>query len=344
MSSEERELPASQQKLRRARERGEVARSADLNAAAVLISMILYLMARLGSTLSELQRLWSLPLDFRDGARGEALRLMANGLIEVAMGFLGPLLLTVVVAAVFAELVMKRGIVLSFEPALPKFERVNPVSGFMNLFSLKRLVELVKSLFKLALLGAGGAFVLLGALNALMWLPRCGIDCIPAIWEKTALGLSGLAIAIFIVNALLDMRLQSWLFLRDQRMTKTEKKQEAKNTTQSPEMRRAIRQQARQDGSDRRTAMTQASLVIGDRGLAIAIRYVEGDMPAPVCVAKAKGAGARRLIVDADRCGVPVHGDIAFVATFFDEIQQMGFMPTACYGLLAQILKEHKLL
>lgn len=339
MSSEERDLPASQQKLRRAREKGQVARSADLNAAALLITTIVYVFVSTGPFLVELKQVWALPFDFRDAGRPETLRLVATGVASAVLNFLGPLFGAAVAGVIAAEAIMKRGIVLSFEPLAPKFDAVNPMTGFQNLFSLRRFVDLLKALIKFAALCLSGGIILAGTVKALIWLPRCGETCVAPAFAEVARLICGAAIAVFAVNGLLDMRMQAWLFNREQRMSKTERKQEQKNNDQSPEIKREIARQSRGDANA--TPIQMISLIIGDDAQAIAVRYVDGEMPAPMCVMKVSGKLSKKLISAARKRGVAVEDDPAFVNLYYDDCQKMGFMPSNCFGALSVIFKKH---
>lgn len=345
MSSEERELPASARKLLKAREKGQVAHSHDLTTAIALMTSVAYLIANLGDFLVRLQDIWRMPLDFHDNAMESALRNTSGALISTCLGFIMPLFICVMISAILANMLLQKGFVISFTPLTPDFNKVNPFEGLKNLFGLSKLIDLVKSLIKLAILGTGGALVLSGFVNQLMWVPTCGVGCAALAWEQVVKLTAGLSIIVFSVNGLIDMRLQIWLFLRGQRMTKTERKQETKNQTQSPEVRRALRQHARaMRANDGKGGLANASVVIGDRSVAIGVRFVRNETPAPVCVCKARGAAAKRMIIDADKMDVPVHFDATLAEALFSHAKPVSFLPASSYPALAQIFKQNGLL
>jgi len=344
MSSEERDLPASRQKLRKARQKGQVAQSRDFNTAMSLIAVIAYLTASLGDLVLGYQALWKIPLDFHDGDRIRTLNAVASHLGAMFVSFVGPLLGISVAASVLSDLAMKGGFVLSFDPISPKFDRLNPIAGLGNLFSLRKLIDLMKALAKISILGAAEVVILSGVVNTLIWMPRGGTDVMPAVWAGLMKSLSGVAIAVFAVNGVIDMRLQSWLFMREQRMSKTEKKTEAKDQAQNPEIMREVRRQSRGAANDPRTALRKATIVIGDDDGIIALHFVKGESTAPICVVKERGKTASRLLRDAERLGIAVEYDIAFVDAFFDTTPKNGFPAVESYGRLATIMKRHALL
>lgn len=345
MSAEERELPASKRKLQKAREKGQVAQSHDLTTAISLMASVGYLVGNLGGFLNELRGIWRIPTDFHDQTVEAALRTTSAALVSACAGFLIPLFICVSVAAILANMLVQRGFIISFAPLTPDLNRVNPFEGLKNLFSLHKLVDLIKALFKLAILGTGGTMLLWGFVSQLVWIPNCGIACVGIAWEQLVKLLAGLSIIVFAVNGLIDMRVQIWLFLRGQRMTKTERKQEMKNQNQSPEVKSALRRHARSIRSgEGKGGVQNASLVIGDRTVAIAIRFVRNETPAPVCVAKARGAAAKCMIIDADKLDIPVHFSATLAEDLFPHSKPVTYLPASSYPALAQIFKEHKLL
>jgi type III secretion protein U len=343
MSAEERELPASAQKLRKSREKGQVAKSKDLSIAVALIVGAGYLIARMGSLLGQLAQIWNRPIDFHDGKLAGEIAETASDLLTAGAYFVGPLFVAMILGGILADLMMKQGFIFSLDPILPKLDRIDPIQGFTALFKLNKLIDLVKAVVKLAILGAGGVLALSGFLNQLMWVPLCGIACASAVWVQMVKLLSGLTIMVFALNGLIDMRLQSWLFLRDQRMTKTERKQESKNQNQSPEVRNAIRQQARANRGERKGGVSQASLMIGDATVVIGIRFVRDETPAPLCVCKARGAAAKRMVDEATKLDIPIHTDWAYAELLYKDVKTMNFMPASSFTALAQIFKDYKL-
>jgi type III secretion protein U len=343
MSAEERELPASAQKLRKSREKGQVAKSKDLSTAVALIVAVAYLIARLGTLLGQMAEIWNRPIDFHDGKLAGEIAETAGGLLSAGAYFVAPLFIAMIIGSILADLMMKQGFIFSLDPLMPKLDRVDPIQGFAGLFKLNKLIELIKALIKLVILGTGGVLALSGFLNQLMWIPLCGIGCASAAWVQIVKLLSGLTIMVFAVNGLIDMRLQSWLFLRDQRMTKTERKQESKNQNQSPEIKNAIRQQARANRGERKGGVAQASLVIGDASIVIGIRFVRDETPAPLCVFKARGAAAKRMLNEAIKLEIPIHTDWAYAEVLYKDVKAMSFMPASSFTALAQIFKDYKL-
>lgn len=343
MSSEEKDLPASQKKLRKAREKGEVAQSRDLTTALALIVAVVYVISRLGELLTELMGVWQMPIDLHDAGLEEAIRRSASGFSSAALHFVIPLLAATVGGAFFADMLMKKGLVIAIEPLMPKFDRIDPVKGFERMFKVAKLIELAKALVKLAVLGIGGTLALSGFLNALMWLPQCGIRCIGGTWAELAKVIAGLAIIIFAINGLVDMRVQIWLFLRDQRMTKTEAKREHKDDSPNPEVKRAARKQMQPKGQGK-SAVQQAVLVLGDSSVAIGVRFVADETPAPVCVCKGRGPAAKRIIDEADQHGIPVHNDRAFTEGLFKNTRVMNVLPPVSYRVIAQIFKQYKII
>jgi type III secretion protein U len=299
-STEEKSQPASEKKIRDARNKGQTARSQDLVAAIVLTVCSIYL-AWVGPGL--IQRMQDL---FDDAAAShamvfdEALAREAGKAIALASDIVLPLLMLTVTAVVVTSILVTRGVVFSAEPIKPQFERINPAEGIKRIASMRALIEFAKNLFKVVALAAFLISIYRWRLQEIVSASQCGMDCI-ARTAKHLLGPLVLTTVIaFLVTGVIDVRLQTWLFRREMRMTHGEKKRERKDTDGNPEIKRErqrLRREDRVQSAER--GMQHATLVLGgaDTWL-IGLRYVRGVTPVPVVVAREEpGHGAAALHV-----------------------------------------------
>ncbi|MFM9272155.1 EscU/YscU/HrcU family type III secretion system export apparatus switch protein, partial [Halomonas elongata] len=287
--SEEKSLPASDKKLRDAREKGQVDKSNDMVTAVGMLGCTLYLLvsagtieARVRSLITLTTRLYQEPFD------AVWPRLMAAGL-EVLVYSVLPLIIITVVAAILTNILIMRGTLFSIEPIKPKFEHINPAEGVKRIFSVRGIIEFFKSLLKIVTLGTAFVVVCRLGLQALMESARCGVGCLEGIFLALLKPLVITALVVFLIIGLIDVRMQRWLFRRDQRMTRTEYKRERKDMEGDPEIRKARRRQRRDvHAVSTRTGVEQASIMIGAGGdWLVGIRYVRGETPVPVVVCKA---------------------------------------------------------
>ena len=203
-----------------------------------------------------------------------ALSLLGPRLAWAGGEILGPFLLTVIVAAVLSGVASTGGLVLSGDTVMLKLERIDHVKGFARLFNLRSVVELAKSLVKLAIVCAAAALVMRDALPALVELPGCGVTCaggvMRALLRPFLLGCSG----VFLLLAFPDVRVQRWLFRRDQRMTRSEHKRDNRDAEGDPDVRQRRRKERDEDAQlGIRTGMRHATFVIQGRTIALAFRY-----------------------------------------------------------------------
>ncbi len=281
--SEERSLPASAKKLADARRKGQVAHSRDLVTVAALIAGGLYLAVE-GSTIMEtLRAILVEPIALTSKPFRETYTLLPT-MLALAARIVAPLVVIVIVASVLANVAFLRGIPISLDPLVPRGDKINPVTGFQRLFSLRNVIEFVKAILKVCALLTVIGLLAMGALHALLVAPQCGRDCIGQVLVATLKPvLIGIA-AVLLVFALADMGLQRWLFLRDQRMTRTDMKRERKEQEGDPQIRsaRKRRQQSMATGTG------AATLYLTDGTVTVGIRFVPGDTPVPLLVSKSR--------------------------------------------------------
>jgi type III secretion protein U len=314
-SSEEKTLPASARKIAEERRKGRVSHSRDLVDAAVLLTAFAYLLWAWPSIGEEMRRLVDALGDLVVRPFPEA-RDRGLALAEAALlWFITPLLALVSVAGILAGMAGTRGPVLSFTQLTPKPENLNPVQGLKRIVSLRNLVELAKSVGKIAILLAVFAAVLPAWLQPLFEIPACGADCLVPMLVAVLKPLMAAAALVFGALGVVDAVVQYRLFLRDMRMTKTEQKRERKDSEGDPMVRGRRRQlfaellaQAESFGIGRAVI----AVVDGDR--VVGLRYVQGETPLPMVVAKARGVAGIRMAERACRDGIPIVQDAELVA------------------------------
>jgi type III secretion protein U len=310
-TSEEKALPPSEKKLQDARKKGQVPQHKEMVTAAVTVASFSYLMLRApGLAVSFQARLAALP-DTYDLPFTTAVGTVAGRLSVEAIAALLPLIGLIVIVAVATNLVINAGPVFSLDPITPKPEHINPIKGFERMFSLRNLLELVKSVFKLAVVTLLVFQLIEGALQVLVEIPACGLSCgmsvLGALLKRLFLVMAGL----FLVLGALDIGIQKWLFMRDQRMTQTEQKRERKDTQGDPEIKKQQRRERQVGGA--KTGLSNATFAIRSASAVLAMRYTTSDAPVPVLVARGTEDGVNPLLAELRSLGVPVVFDSAAV-------------------------------
>ncbi len=318
-SSEDKTLPASAKKLRDARKKGQVAKSKDLVSAAVTLAAVGFLVAEWDSIVVRSTALVERAGDLSGQPLSQALPVMTSQIGETAAYIIGPFLLFVVLAAIFSSVVSTGGLVLSLDPLLPKLQKLNPAEGVKKLISAKGLIEVAKSLLKLGLVGTVAFEIIRRALQALVDMPSCGLGCTGYVLRGAMLPLAAAGTLIFLVFGLADTFLQRWLFMRDQRMSHTEKKNEHKNSEGNPLIKGAHKRE-RREAASKRAGLNQATFLLTGTRIAVAMRYSSIDTRVPMSVARAEADDVTRFVQDSRRLKLPVLHEPDIARCLFDTV------------------------
>ena len=334
---------ATPKKRREAREKGQVFKSTELATALSLIAMFGTLsilgssmMDRLGEYLTSvfgagksLPDVWTI---------SSVQPLMLNAVINMFL-----ILLPVLGVAFMAGLVfnyLQVGFLFSTKAMAPKFSRINMIEGFKRIFSKNTLIELLKSLFKLAALGYIAYTEYQEQVDKVPMLMKTGLTGSIVAMLDILFSLAfklGLALAVF---GPLDFLYQWWKYEKDLRMSKQEIKDEYKLTEGDPQIKGKIRQKQRQMSSLRMMrAVAQADVVITNpTHYAVALAYEEGKHNAPLIVAKGKDLVAQRIREKARENHVEIveNKPLAQQLYFFCEVGDE--VPEKMYQAVAEIL------
>jgi flagellar biosynthetic protein FlhB len=337
---EERTEPASPRRREEARERGQVARSADLSSAVVLLAAVLALQVLgrpmmgglFASTVSVLEN-----LALVDGDPSGLLPQFGGAATAVFLGFL-PFVGIVLVAALAVNLVQV-GFLFTARPLAPDFDRINPVSGLGRLFSARGLLRLVAGLLKLSVVALVVFWTLWAERLRLIELSGLGFEQIPGVAADLMLVLSLRAALALLALALAEYGFQRWQYERDLRMSKQEVREELKRYEGDPrirERRRAIQQTLALQRM--LLGVPQATVVITNpTHLAVAVRY-EKSMEAPVVVAKGAEQLARRIRETALDHAVPIVERKDLARSLYRAVDVGQSIPPGLYQAVAEIL------
>jgi type III secretion protein U len=318
--SEEKTLPASEKKLHDARLKGQVPHSKDLISAFTFVAASGYVLFAWRGTEDQVRQL--IDIVASAGARpftevaAQALAIFGAVLLRLSL-----LLAAVIAAAVFlGGLAVTGGPVFAFDPLQPKLERINPAEGLKRLFSVKGLIEFLKTLLKVLILAPLLWLVLRGTVQAFFEAPVCGAGCYSSMLLVALTMLLRMVAICLIVFGILDLILQRRLFLREMRMTQTEAKREHKNMEGDPHIRHAQQRLRRQlMGRTARVGLRNATFAVMYREQIVALRFNQQEMNAPVVVAKGRGANATRMIAETRRLDVASVEDETLTAALYRQ-------------------------
>lgn len=291
--SEEKTLQPTNRKLRKQREKGSVVTSREAVMSVTGVASLTYLYSSRFRISEKLGALWEL-----EPAPGQTFALQLQSKM-VIVGQLGievvlPLLGLVIGIGILAGMLVAGGPVFSLEPLMPKFEKINPAAGFKRLFSRRAMMSFLMSVIRLVVLLVVFALVLLSSWSALILAPVCGLGCAVETWEGVLFPLVVGAVAVMAFMAMFDYLVQRAEFIREQMMTLSEYKREMKDMSGDPHLRGHLKKE-RKSMLTTSTGPAFATIMVSDGNkLSIGVRYVAGETPAPLVVAKARGAKAIR--------------------------------------------------
>lgn len=328
-------------RLEKAREEGQVPRSKELNTTLVLVSGAVGLLM-LGPTMSEsIASIAKQGFDIERAAifdtQQMALQLSA-ATFESAKA-LAPWLVIVLLGA-FAGPVGIGGFLFSTKAFAPKASRINPLSGLKRMFSMNSLVELVKAVAKVLVVGFVAVMTLQFYFDDSLALQRQALQ--PAVagaleiilWSVLLLCLSTILIAIA------DVPWQIYSHTKKLRMTMQEIKDEFKETEGKPEVKSKVRQLQREIAQRRMLEdVPDADVVITNpTHYAVALKYQAGSMQAPIMVAKGVDQVALKIREIAKANNVPQMQAPPLARALYTHTKIGNEIPEGLYIAVAQVL------
>ncbi len=340
-STQERTEAPTARRLSKAREDGQVARSVELPAAAVMISAMT-LMFLAGSWL-----LLKLAEGFKAGFVIDRTTLLSPDLLPAmvgaqllhAFGVIAPILLLTAVVAIVAS-GLTGGYLFSVKALLPKGSKLNPLNGLKRMFGPKAAVELIKALLKFALVAGVLVAMVQVNLGDLVQLGNMPLE--PAMRRAGELIVeSALYVTLSLVLiAAIDVPWQKYDFLKRMRMTKQEVKDELKDIEGRPEVKAQIRRRQREMSNARMMQKVKdADVVITNpEHFAVALAYDPAGDGAPTLVAKGADLMAQQIREEANRHGVPIFEAPPLARALFFTTEVERPIPEALYLAVAQVI------
>ncbi|MDL5595489.1 MULTISPECIES: flagellar biosynthesis protein FlhB [unclassified Pseudomonas] len=323
------------------REKGEIARSKELNTLAIMLAgsgALLVFGGMLAQDLMELMRMnftLSREVIMDQGAMGKFL--MNSGLI--ALVAIQPIMITLLLAAFLGPIALG-GWLFAAGSLAPKFSRMNPASGLKRMFSAKSVIELLKALAKFLIILAVALVVLSGDVDDLLRIAHEPIDR-AIIHSLQVVGWSTLWMACgLIIIAAVDVPVQLWESIKKLKMTKQEVRDEHKDQEGRPEVKQRIRQVQREMSQRRMmAAIPDADVVITNpTHYAVALKYDSEKGGAPVLLAKGSDFLALKIREIAVANEVMLLESPALARSIYYSTELEEEIPGGLYLAVAQVL------
>jgi len=330
----------TQKRLDDAHDRGDVAKSQEINTWFVIAGATLTLSTFSGSIgggiLMPLRNLvansWMIRAD------GPGLLELTKSLEYMLIATLGVPLLLLAMAAIAGNMVQHR-LVWSGESLKPKFSKVSPAAGAKRIFGKQAAANFAKGLFKVVALGA--------VMMAILWPERLRLESMLRFDPSALLGVTtnltlkllGAVVAMLAVVAIADFFFQYRQWYERQKMSLQEMKEEFKQSEGDPHIKGKLKQ-LRQARMKKRmmTAVPKASVIITNpTHYAVALSYERG-MPAPICVAKGTDNIALKIREIAGQHDIPIVENVPLARALYATVEIDDEIPVEHYHAVAEVI------
>jgi len=332
---------ATPRKRSEARKKGQVGKSREIPSVAVLLAGLstLYLFGAYmyNHIKSVMQDTFSMIAAPNQGL-SEFLA-FGNILIERFIVVVLPVMIAVFVTAVLSN-VLQVGWLLSWESVTPKLSKISPIKGIQRLFSKQTLMELFKSLAKLALVGVIAYVTIKGEMDHLPSLADMEVQAILLYILKIAFKLFIRVSMAMIFLAILDYAFQKWQYEQQLKMTKQEVKEEFKRTEGDPLVKSRIKRIQYEIAKRRMMQeVPKADVVVTNPvRLAIALQYDADEMSAPTVLAKGAGEVAERIKTLAGEHHIPIVENRELAQNLYKMVEIGNEIPSILYHAVAEVL------
>ena len=333
------ELP-SERRLQDARERGQVAKSADLASALDLIGVLILLVVFGGGVMRAMSRI------MRELLAGSAyslslptMPLIARDVLVPCALAVGPILGLIVVATLIANL-GQIGILFTTQPLMPKFDRLSPVKGVQNLFNRRNLIRTGQSVVKITVISWVGYAYLTGAVDEVAALPMLSASSAMLALAEMMLRLAIWLLALLLILGVVDFMFQRWQHTQELKMTRQEVMDERRSMEGDPQIKgrraRMMRQIAMQQVS---AAVPHADVVVTNpTHYSVAIEYDATTMHAPRVVAKGVDFMAMRIRQVAALHAVPIVERPPLARALYADVEVGQEVRPEFYQAIAELL------
>lgn len=342
MGDEDKQYDATPRKLEQARKEGQVVKSKDFSMAVSLLILFSVIFGLAPFIWQQIVQLYTLLYEQIPHAHLDDIGMayIMTVTIKCAVLIIGPILFLAAFVAAMADFIQV-GPLFATAPLVPKLDKLNPTKYFKNLMSVKTLFELFKNIVKVLLLGYIGWTVYRAHIESILMLAAIDNNFAVMIEFGKLLGefIFKACIAFLVISAA-DYGVTKWKFLKDQKMSFKEIKDEYKNTEGDPNVKAALRQrrmQMLQQGM--MDAVPDADFVVTNpTHVACALKYNQEEMASPMLIAKGTELIAKKIIDIAREHNVPVIENAPVARALFKLVDLNQMIPPELYKAVAEIL------
>jgi flagellar biosynthetic protein FlhB len=340
-TDQEKTEQATQKRKEEAREQGQVAKSRELPSVAVLVAGLIYFWfgapAMVGDILKMMKKTF---------ATAGTTIININTIQSIMIGFLyemfiitAPILAVLIMASLLSSL-LQTGFLISTEAIFPKLSKIDPLKGLKRMFSLQSLVELIKNILKMCIIGFVAWLTIRSEMANIAPLMNQNVYAIVSYVGKVSFKIVMSTCWVLVVLAVMDFIYQKWEHAKSIRMTKQEIKEENKQLEGDPLIKGRIRRLQREIARKRMmAAVPKADVVITNpTHFAVALKYDRESMTAPVVLAKGADHVAAKIKEIAKKYEVPIVENRTVARLLFTLTNVDETIPEKMYRVVAEIL------
>ncbi|WP_023639548.1 type III secretion system export apparatus subunit SctU [Dickeya zeae] len=340
--SEKTEKPTPK-KLQDARKKGEVGQSQDVPKLLISFALLEMILALTDNGMSKLQALMQLPLSRLSDPFGHA----ANEVFSEALSLLGTFCLLTISVALLMRIVggwIQYGPLFAVEALKIDVNRLNPVNQIKQMFTMRKLTDMLTSILKATTIGLVFWLVVIPQLE---WLVELAYGDLTAFWKGVESVLKSVArttLSSLLALAILDFGLQKYYFLKQQRMSHEDIRNEFKNSEGDPHMkghRKSVAQEILNEPASPRAKPNIEDadlLLVNPTHYAVALFYRPGKTPLPRILLKGEDEQAKALIARAHQANVPVIRFIWLARTLY-RVPEGHYIPRHTLQSVAQVYR-----
>ncbi|MBU5483022.1 fused FliR family export protein/FlhB family type III secretion system protein [Clostridium sp. MSJ-11] len=340
-ASDDKTEEATPHKLSEAKKKGQVAKSKDVNLALTLLISTLvlsfageYVVGNLKGVMTTfLNDFLNMELNYQ--TLGNILIIILGKLATTIL----PIVVPIMLMGIFANFI-QTGFIFTKEPLKPDIKKLNPINGFKKMFSMRSVVELIKAVLVVTIVGFVGYKFIKSNYIYIVNLYNLRYPILIEAFGDLALKIFFKVTLVLLAIAVTDFIFQKFQFKKEMKMTKQEIKEEFKQMEGDPQIKGKIRQKQREMAMRRMMqAVPDATVVITNpTHISVAIKYKEGENKAPVVVAKGTDFVALKIKEKAKESNVPIIENKPLARLIYNEVELDSEIPVEMYQAVAEIL------
>jgi flagellar biosynthetic protein FlhB len=335
---------ASPYKLKEAREKGQVSKSAEVTGLLMLVTTAATFFIMAQHIWDELKLLVS-NLISSAGHLNVSINnvfYVTFDLIATVVGLFTPIIVVLILGAIFFN-VAQTGPILSGHPISPDWKRINPVEGFKKIFAKKTLFDLFKALLKV------GAIVLVWIAVGPDWLYSImlsygmSFNSFTLHWFDLAISTLFLIVGVLLPLAVLDFGFAKWDFAKKMMMSTQDVKDEHKKREGDPQIKqkqKQIQQELLKKAASLKSVKDADVIITNPQHIAIALKFTPHKMLAPKVLAMGEDNNAAIIRKIARSYNVPIMRNVSLARRLYKNSAINGYIPESCYSDVAQIFRH----